>query len=84
MKSTKKSTPEIFRAKIRLDTVTDIANFVLAVSKIKENVYVTNGGRLCVDGKSFLGLTHAKEFANLYCECNQDIRSIISDFIITE
>jgi hypothetical protein len=76
--------PEIYRVKIRLDTVTDIANFVLAVSKIKENVYITNGGRLCIDGKSFLGLSHAREFDTLFCECNRDISHLISEFIITE
>lgn len=77
-------TPEMYRVKIRLDTITDIAHFVLAVSKIKENVYITNGDRLCIDGKSFLGLSHAREFKSLFCECNRDISHLISDFIVTE
>jgi hypothetical protein len=76
--------PEIYRVKIRLDTVTDIANFVLAVSKIKENVYITNGGRLCIDGKSFLGLSHAREFDTLYCECDKDIYHAIYPFLASE
>jgi hypothetical protein len=70
------------KVRIRLDTVSDIANFVLAVEDVKEEVYVTDGNRLCINGKSFLGLAHAKEFAELYCECDQDISGRINQFII--
>lgn len=69
------------RAKIRLDTATDIANFVLATSTVAEKVYVTDGDRLCIDGKSFLGLAHAKEFSELWCECERDIYTIIEPFV---
>ena len=72
------------RVRIRLDTVSDIANFVLATNKVKENVYVTDGERLCIDGKSFLGLAHATEFAELWCECEKDIYTLIEHFVITE
>ena len=72
------------KVKIRLDTATDIAQFVLATSNIKENVYVTDGARLCIDGKSFLGLAHAAEFKELWCECDKDIYTIIQNFIVTE
>ena len=70
------------KVKIRLDTVSDIAGFILALDGIKDPVYVTDGGRLCIDGKSFLGLAHAREFSNLYCECDKDISGRISNFII--
>ena len=69
------------KVKIRLETTTDIANFVLATSKIKEDVFVTNGKRLCIDGKSFLGLAHAAEFEELWCECEKDIWSVIEPFV---
>ena len=69
------------KVKIRLDTTTDIANFVLAVNNIKEKVYVTDGNKLCIDGKSFLGLAHAAEFEELWCECERDIYSLISTFV---
>lgn len=72
------------KVRIRLDTATDIANFVLATSKVKEHVYVTNGDRLCIDGKSFLGLAHAREFSELWCECERDIYNLISYFVISE
>ena len=72
------------RVRIRLDTASDIANFVLAATKIKENVYVTDGDRLCINGKSFLGLAHAAEFKELYCECERDIYTAIEHFVVTE
>ena len=72
------------RVKIRLDTTSDIASFVLATSKIKEPVYVTNGGKLCIDGKSFLGLAHAAEFDELWCECDRDIYNVIEPFVLMQ
>lgn len=72
------------KVRIRLDTATDIANFVLATSKIKEDVYVTDGKRLCINGKSFLGLAHACEFKELYCECDKDIFSSIVPFVVID
>ena len=70
------------KVRIRIDTVSDIANFVLAVEDVKEDVYITNGKKLCINGKSFLGLAHAKEFDELYCECDKDISAHINQFII--
>ena len=70
------------KVKIRLDTTSDLANFVLRVNNIKEDVYVTNGNKLCINGKSFLGLAHAAEFDELWCECEKDIYDAISDFVI--
>lgn len=72
------------KTRIRLDTATDVANFVLITSNIKEQVYVTNGNKLCIDGKSFLGLAHAREFNELWCECDKDIYSLIQQFIVEE
>lgn len=69
------------KVKIRLDTATDIANFVLATSKIKDPVYVTDNDRMCIDGKSFLGLAYASEFKELWCECDKDIYNIVSPFV---
>lgn len=70
------------KTQIRLDTATDIANFVLATNKVKEDVYVTDGKRLCINGKSFLGLAHAAEFSELWCECDRDIYNLIQQFAV--
>ena len=72
------------KVKIRLDTATDIANFVLAVNKVKEKVYVTDGNKLCIDGKSFLGLAHSTEFDELWCECDRDIYTLVEPFTVRE
>ena len=70
------------KVKIRLDTVTDIARFVLIASQVKSNVLLTNNEGMCTNGKSFLGVAHAHEFENLWCECEEDIYSKITDFIV--
>jgi hypothetical protein len=68
------------KIKVRLDTVTDIANFVLIASQVKPDVYLTNNNGLKVNGKSFLGVAHAHEFDELWCECEQDIYTLLKDF----
>ena len=70
------------KTKVRLDTVTDIANFVLIANQVKHDVYLTNNNGLKVNGKSFLGVAHAHEFDELWCECDEDIYAKIKDFII--
>ena len=72
------------KVKIRLDTVTDIARFVLIANQVKSKVLLTNNEGMCTDGKSFLGVAHAQEFTNLWCECEEDIYTKISDFVVTE
>lgn len=74
------------RERIRLDTASDLARFVLAVNRVPKDVkvYVKNkDGSLSIDGKSFLGLAHAKEFEELYCVCERDIYSMIQEFVVT-
>ena len=72
------------KVKIRLDGLTDVARFVLKTSQVKEPVYVTCGDRICVSGNSFLGLAHAQEFNELWCECEKDIYTTIEEFIVIE
>lgn len=73
----------MYKYKIRLDTLTDIGRFVLIASDVKSPVYITFG-KLCVSGKSFLGIAHAKEFSEMYCECEENIYTKIQDFIVNE
>lgn len=75
------------KARIRLETITDIGNFVVAVETATsktEKVYVTDGDRMCVNAKSFLGLIHAREFARIYVESEKDIYTAIKSFIVEE
>jgi hypothetical protein len=71
------------RVRVTLDTATDIAQFVLATSQVKEDIFLVNGtGTLRVDGKSFLGIAHAREFKELWCECEVDITTKILPWVV--
>jgi hypothetical protein len=73
------------KVKICLDTITDIGNFVVAVSHAtgkNDNVYVTDGDRCCVNAKSFLGLVATRDFNELWCESEKDIYSAIAQFAV--
>ena len=75
------------KARIRLETITDIGNFVVAVETATskdDKVYVTDGDRMCVNAKSFLGLVHAREFNKIFVESEKDIYRTIKAFIIEE
>ena len=72
-----------FRAKVRLDTQTDIANFVNRVTSVSVPVFLTSGA-YCVSGKSLLGAIYTLEWENLWCECEQDIYHLITDFIVDQ
>ena len=73
------------KVKIHLETITDIGNFVVAVSQATgkhDKVYVTDGDRCCINAKSFLGLVAAREFDELWCESEKDIYSAIARFTV--
>lgn len=75
------------KARIRLETITDIGNFVVAVETATskdDKVYVTDGDRMCVNAKSFLGLIHAREFNKIFVESEKDIYRAIRSFIVEE
>lgn len=75
----------MFRWKIRLDTLTDATNFLAAVSLVSEEVYIRSGQNLCTSAKSALGCHMAAiEWNNLLCECDSDIYTKISKFIVEE
>ena len=70
------------KAKIRLDTMSDIQKFVaIATSKVHQ-VYVTDNQYLKVSAKSLLGMLYALEFEELWCESEEDIYHDIEKFII--
>ena len=72
-----------FRAKVRLDTQTEIAEFVNRVGSVSVPVFLTSGA-YCVSGKSLLGAIYTLEWDELWCECEHDIYHLIEDFIIVE
>ena len=75
------------KLRVRIDTLTDAARFVYIISKVtkpEEHVYLTNGERLCIDARSFLGVIAAKEFGSLWCESEKDIYTAIKEFEVIE
>ena len=72
------------RAKIRLDTMKDITQFVAICSNVAAPVYVTDGAGLKVSAKSVLGVMYSMEFANIWCESKIDIYNKIEHFTVIE
>lgn len=70
------------RAKIRLDTMKDISQFVTVCAKIPVPVHITDGAGLKVSAKSILGVMYSMEFADIWCECEEDIYHLIERFTI--
>ena len=73
------------RVKINLDTMTDINDFVKAVTKYGGNVYLTDKDRnFIVSAKSMLGAIYSMEWGEVWCESDDDIYHILSRFIAEE
>lgn len=72
------------RAKIRLDTMKDINQFVAICNRVLVPVHITDGAGLKVSAKSVLGVMYSMEFTDIWCECEEDIYSQIEHFIVIE
>ena len=70
------------RAKVRLDTMKDINQFVAACAKVNKPVYIADGAGLKVSAKSVLGVMYSMEFDTIWCECEEDIYQHIKPFTV--
>ena len=70
------------RAKIRLDTMRDINDFVRICSGVIPAVHITDGAGLKVSGKSLHGVIFAMEFDEIWSECDIDIYHEIDRFVV--
>ena len=70
------------KAKISLDTMKDINQFVGICARISAPVHITDGNGLKVSAKSMLGVLYAMEFADIWCECEEDIYNEIKSFVV--
>ena len=70
------------KAKIRLDTMRDVNEFVRICTGVIPAVHITDGRGLRVSAKSVIGAIYAMEFDELWCECDIDIWHEIERFII--
>ena len=69
------------RVKVRLDTQTEVVDFVKIVTTIDAPVFLSSND-LCVSGKSLLGALYTMEWEEIWCECEKDIYHLIEDFIV--
>lgn len=69
------------KLKIRLDTTTDAMKFHAKIENIPGKITVTDNAGLCINAKSVLGMLYCLEFAELWCESEKDIYSIIEEFV---
>ena len=71
------------RQKIRLDTMSDIEEFVEKVSSITEPIFLEDGNGSRVTAKSLMFTTAAKMYwPDLYVTCDRDISGSIIRWII--
>ena len=70
------------KVRVRLDTLTDIQNFVNVAAGVKESVVLRDNIGNQVSAKSLLGAIYTMEWDEIYCYCEKDISASILSFII--
>ena len=70
--------------RIRLDTMSDVNEFVAIAMSCKGKVLLQSSDGFCVSGKSMLGALASMEFNDLWVVSDEDIYSRIEKFIIIE
>lgn len=68
--------------KIRLDTLSEVNQFVKVASSVPGQVTITDKQGLRVNGKSVLGMLYAMEFEELWCESDVEIYHLIENFLV--
>lgn len=68
--------------KIRLDTLSEVNQFVKVASSVPGHVTITDKQGLRVNGKSVLGMLYAMEFEELWCESDVEIYHLIENFLV--
>lgn len=72
------------RAKINIDTMSKINDFVNICSNIDCRVDLIDGSGYCVNGKSLIGAIATTDWSQVFVECSQDIYMKIKDFIVEQ
>ena len=71
----------MYRHKIELVTYKDIEKFVSIAKDSAGYVRLIDGTGFCVNGKSLLGAIATIEWAELYCESEEDLYPQIEPFV---
>ena len=69
------------KVRVELDTLSDVREFVKAVTAVAVPVHLVSEN-LCVSAKSLLGAMYTMEWAEVWCECEEDIYNKIAKFVI--
>ena len=69
------------KAKVNLETMSNINELVAIASTVDVPVYLV-GDNVKVSAKSLLGALYTMEWQEVWCECEVDIYSKISKFVI--
>ena len=69
------------KARIRLETFSDIRKFVKVATRVKGRVYVTDGAGLTCNAKSLLNMLTVLKYEELWCESENDIHFEIRNFL---
>ena len=72
------------RYRIRLETMTDVNNFVKFATKHPGTIVLSDGEDFTVSGKSLLGAMYTMEWDQVFCESDTEIYHGIKDFIVDE
>ncbi len=72
------------RYRIRLDTMSDVNNFVKMASKNPGKITLTDGESFTVNGKSLLGAMYTMEWNQVFCESENEIYRLIKDYIVDD
>ena len=70
------------RQRVRLDTLSDIHNFIAAVSKVEGKVYLEDNTGCRVSAQSLLGALLSMEWEETYISSEKDISMEIFPWII--
>ena len=69
------------KVRIELDTLSDVREFVNIATSITVPVYLVSE-HFRVSAKSLLGARYTMEWAEVWCECEEDIYNKIEKFVI--
>lgn len=71
------------RERIRLDTMSEINNFVADMTKYGGKVSLTDKERnFVVSAKSMLGAVYSMEWDEIWVECDEDIYHLIRKYMV--
>ena len=70
------------RLRVRLDTMSDIHNFVNTMAKIDDKVFLEDNTGFKVSAHSLLGALLSMEWEEVYVYCEKDISGTILPWIV--